>query len=687
MKISYNWIKEYIDLKQSPEEIAKLLTNSGSEVKTIEKIGDDYIMDIEITPNRSDCLSYIGIARELSALTGKTIKIPPLKIKKSKGKAPFTVDIKDKDLCPRYTARLIRDVKVGESPDWLKKKIVSMGLRPVNNVVDITNYILFELGQPMHAFNYDKIKGRSIVIRRAREGEKITSIDKIERKLEKDMLAIADKVRPIALGGVMGGLDAEVTGTTKDVLLESAYFKPTSVRRTSFKLALTSESSYRFERGVDPEMVLEASDRAALLIAEICGGKIGELVDKKGKATGGGPERKREGKKVVLRIGNLNKILNLDLKEIYIRKALNSLSLKVSSSKKGIIKVLVPSFRGDIRYEVDLIEEISRIYGYENIATTIPKIVPHPERKLLSWRAKEKVIEVLTSLGLNEAITYAMITRVSVQKFFGSAIPGIIAVKNPLSFDQEIMRPCLVPGILNVLSYNMNRGVKDLKIFEIGNVYRKNLSPKDGYSETNICIALTGLFSEGWQREKRPVTFFDLKGILEKLSFNLGLDPKKLTLNIQAPEAALRYLMMQDKTPLVLYDGKIIGNITSLSARIRDAFALKQEIFVTEIRLGALFPLVNLDKRFRDIPKYPSIKRDISLTAGKGVTFEKIKTLVKKQGGELIKRVEPFDEYNLGLSFRIEYRDREKTLTAEEVDRVHSAIRKSLVEELGVTLR
>jgi phenylalanyl-tRNA synthetase beta chain len=692
MKISYNWIKEYIDLKKSPEEIARLLTSSGSEVKIIEKIGDDNIMDIEITPNRSDCLSYIGIARELSALTGKTIKAPSLKIKKSSGKAPFTVDIKDKDLCPRYTARLIRDVKVGESPDWLKKKIVAMGLRPVNNVVDITNFVLFELGQPLHAFDYDKIEGNAVIIRRARQGEKMTSIDKIERKLEKDMLAIADREKPIALGGVMGGLDTEVTETAKNVLLESAYFKPTSVRRTSFKLALSSESSYRFERSVDPGMVLEASDRAALLIAEICGGEIGELLDKGAKP--------KKDKKVLLRIEHLNKILNLGLKETYIKKALTGLGLKASSTQKGILKVSIPSFRQDIKYEVDLIEEISRIYGYENIDTTIPKTVPHPERKLLPWRAKEKAVEVLTSLGLNEVITYAMLSRNSLKKVSDKLLKEAIAVKNYLSFDQEVMRPSLLPSILNVLSYNMNRGVKDLKIFEVGSVYRNNLSPENGYSETNICIVLTGLFSEGWQREKRPVTFFDLKGILEKLSFNLGLDPKKLTLNIQAPEAALRYLMMQqDKTPLVLYDGNTIGNITSLPARIRDAFDLKQEVFVTEIRLGALLhpsdKRINLDKKFKDIPKFPSIKRDISLVAGGEISFEKITSLVKGQGGELVERIEPFDEYtgkhiprgHHGLSFRIEYRDKKKTLTAEEVDRVHSEIRKSLVEKLGITLR
>ncbi len=671
MKISYNWLKEYIKFKESPAGIADALTQSGSEIKAIDRSGGDHVMDMEITPNRSDCLSYIGIAREVSALTGKAVKMPPLKIKEPSGKAPFTVDIKDKDLCPRYTARLITDAKVAESPGWLKKKITVMGLRPVNNVVDITNFVLFELGQPLHAFDYDRIKGGSLIIRRARRDEKMTTIDNVERRLEKDMLVIADKERPVALGGVMGGLDTEVTEATKNVLLESAYFNPTSIRRTSFKLALMSESSYRFERSVDPGTVLPASNRAALLIKDICGGKIGALIDK--------GIRPKKGQTVALRIERLNKILNLGLKEAYVKKVLTALGLKASSGRKGTVKVSVPTFRQDVNYEIDLIEEIARMHGYKNIDTTIPRVIPHHERKLLPWRVKEKVREVLTLMGLNEVITCAMLSRTNLQKVFGRDMPEAIAVKNYLSFDQEIMRTCLLPSMLTPLSHNINRGVKDLKIFEIGNVYRKDLKPADGYSTTNICIAMTGLFSSGWQREKRPVTFLDLKGILKKLCFNLGLDPKKLTIDVQSQ---------------VEYDGKAIGNMTALSARVRDAFDLRQEIFIAEINIGAL-SFINLDKRFRDIPKHPSVKRDISLIAGDNVSFEKIASLVKKQAGEFVERIEPFDEYTgkhippdrHGLAFRIEYRDRKRTLTAAEVDKMHSAIRKSLVEELGVTLR
>ena len=680
MKISYNWIKEYIDLKKSPEETAEILTKSGSEVKAVERIGDDYIMEIEITPNRSDCLSYIGIARELSASTGKAIKMPLIKIKRQKpsGKAPFTVEIKDKDLCPRYTARLIRGVRVDESPEWLKKKIISMGLRPVNNIVDITNYVLFELGQPMHAFDYDKIKGKVIVIKRAREGEKITSIDNVERPLEKDMLVIADQEWPIAIGGVMGGLNTEVTKKTRNILLESAYFDPISIRRTSFKTALMSESSYRFERGVDPGMVLGASNRAALLIEAVCGGKIAELIDKGDK-----PEKER---KVLLRIERLNKILNLNLKESYVKKILSGLQLKASSPKKGIINVSVPTFRQDLRYEIDLIEEISRIYGYDNTAMTIPRIIPNPERKSISWRAREKATEILTSLGLSEVITYGLLGRQAINRVFGDSA-GTIAIKNPLSAEQEMMRASLIPGMLNVVSYNMNRGVKDLKLFEIGSVYYRGSGSK--YQEkTNLGIALTGLFSTDWQRPKANVTFFDLKGALKTLFSGLGL--KDFTM-AEKPSSPLEKGASSD----ILYDGKCIGKAGCLSSNIQNVFDISQKVFLAEIDFDAFISFVNLERRFSDIPKYPSIKRDVSLIAGGDVSFEKISSLVKEQGGQLVEKIELFDRYagkqipedHQGLSFRIEYRDRKKTLTAEDVDKIHAAIRKSLAETLGVKLR
>ncbi|MDD5680520.1 MAG: phenylalanine--tRNA ligase subunit beta [Candidatus Omnitrophica bacterium] len=687
MKISYKWLKEYIDFKEPPEKIAEMLTASGSEVKSIDAVeGGDHLMEIEITPNRSDCLSYIGMAREVSALTGRKIKIPPMNVKArtksrdSGGTAPFTVEIKDKDLCPRYTARLIMNITVKESPEWLKKKIALMGLRPVNNVVDITNFVLFETGQPMHAFDCDKIKGQRVVIRRAGEAEKIISIDNVERTLEKNMLVIADAERPIAVAGVMGGLDTEVNFDTRNVLLESAYFTPVSIRRTSYKLALMSESSYRFERNVDPEMVLPASGRAALLIKELCGGYIAGLVDK--------GEKPAKDRTALFRIDRINKLLNLKLTEGYIEKALSRLSFDTVSRKKDLIKITIPSFRQDIKDEVDIVEEVARLYGYENMASTIPSIVPNPERRPLSWQIKEQTAETLISLGLSEVITYGLMSRASLHKAFGYDIPEAIAVKNYLSVDQEIMRPSLVPGVLGVLSRNTNRSMKDLKIFEIGNVYRKDYH----YEAMHLCIALSGIFSDDWQRQKTALTLFDLKGVLDVLFSKLGLSADKIeiTTDEQTQSSGMR-----GKGPSIFYDKKYLGYLTAPDKKTLDAFDLTEKVFVAEINLDALKQYVNLRKKFKGIPKYPSIRRDISLIAPESVAFGRITTVVGELGGKLVENIELLDRYSgkqipeghQGLSFRIEYRDRAKTLTSEEVDRVHFAIRDSLVKKLGVVLR
>jgi len=680
MKISYNWLKEYIDIKEPPEKIADMLTKSGSEVKSSDAIeGGDHIMEIEVTPNRSDCLNYIGIAREVSALTGKKVKMPVMSIGSrvqgpgSRGEAPFTVEIKDKDLCPRYTARLIRNVIVKDSPEWLKKKIVSMGLRPVNNVVDITNFVLFETGQPMHAFDYDKIKGQKIVIRRSREADKITSIDNVERKLEKETLVIADEEKPIAIAGVMGSVNTEVNFGTQNILLESAYFNPVSIRRTSYKLALISESSFRFERSVDPGMVLPASDRAALLMQKLCGGEIGELVDKGDKLP------KDLLRTVEVRIDRLNKILNLKLTEPYIKKVLVSLSLDVTPHKKGVIKVTVPTFRQDIKDEIDIAEEVARIYGYENIASTIPHIVPNPDRRPLSWQVKQKAAETLVSLGLSEVVTYGLTSKASLHKTFGYEIPEAIAVKNYMSVEQEVMRPSLMPGVLAVLSRNINRGIKDLKIFEIGSAYSKDYH----YESTHLSIALTGLLADDWQRQKSQVTLFDLKGILNTLFLKLGLSADKMEITTEG------------KGPQIFYEKKHIGYLTVLDKKTLDAFDLTDKTFTAEINLDTLARYADLKKKFKGIPKYPSVKRDISLIAPKGVTFDKITAVVSAKGGKFVERVELLDRYagkqipdgHQGLAFRIEYRDKTRTLTSEEIDKVHFAIRDSLVEKLGVALR
>ena len=680
MKTSYNWLKDYVNIKLSPEELAHKLTMAGLEVTSIEKMGDDAIMEFEITPNRPDCLSVIGIAREAATVTGKKLKTKKSKLKSQDLKIKPQVEIRDKDLCPRYTARIIEGVKVGPSPQWLVDRLEGMGLRPVNNVVDITNFCLFELGQPLHAFDYDKIKGRKIIVRRAKEGEKIVTIDGEQRVLSKDMLIIADTERAVAIGGVMGSLNSEVTDSTRNVLLESAYFNPVSVRRTSRRLGLISESSYRFERSVDPGGITPASDRAASLIAELCGGKIGPIKD-----VGKSDPKER---KISLRTSRLNAILGLEVLQSIIEKILTSLQLKVKSSAKDKLSIGVPSFRQDLKSEIDLIEEVARIYGYDRFPSTMPTttMVDHHTQGCEFERVVNNLLrETLVSFeGINEIITYGLISR--------KALEGIdvdpektVSIKNPLGLEQEIMRPTLMPGLLNTISRNLNNRQKDQKLFELGKAYFK---AKGAFKEEDrLIIGLTGMASAGWLGRKK-VNILYLKGIIEslfdKLEIDLSVDIGKI------------FPVLERRVPLKV--GSVeIGFLEEVSKKLLSAFDIKTEVFICEIEVPKITPFIKLkmEKRFSEITKYPSATRDLSIIVDKIVLSEKVASIIKSAGGDLVKKVDLFDQYSgkqipagkRGLSYSIEYQAQDRTLTDGEINRLHSEIRNAITRQLGARIR
>ncbi|MGB2705878.1 MAG: phenylalanine--tRNA ligase subunit beta, partial [Candidatus Omnitrophota bacterium] len=505
--------------KLDPAKLTNLLTMAGVNAASCKKIGGDYIFEFEITANRPDCLSIIGIAREIAALLGKKLKVPKeikgtapffKMLKEKKGAVPF-IEIKDPELCPHYTARVIKNVEVKSSPDWLKERIISVGLRPVNNIVDITNFVLFETGQPMHAFDLDKLRG-SLSVRRAKEGEQIITIDNIPRTLAEGTLVIADEGGPVAIAGVMGALKAEVGRLTKNILLESAFFNPVSVRRASRALGLTSESSYRFERRIDNDMVLRASGRASALIGAIAGGEIKTLTDL-GRKNGYSKAIKFDPEKT-------SSILGISIKKNRAVKILKSLGFSVKD-KKGFVAVTVPSFREDVKSEIDLTEEVARIHGYENIPLTLPHIVGNTKIKGFADILEEKIRRTLTRLGLDEIITYGLIKKSGIN---GLDVDDaeVIAIKNPLSIDQEIMRPTMLPGMLKVISYNLSRKVKRLSLFEVGKIYKE----KGGrYAEEPVLSAcLSGIRRENWKAGKQEFDFFDIKGIFECLFSELAIN-------------------------------------------------------------------------------------------------------------------------------------------------------------------
>lgn len=682
MKVSYNWIKDYVDVKIDPKRLADILTMAGTNTTSLEKVGGDYIFDLEITANRPDCLAVIGIAREAAALLGKPLKIPKelrrlvKPTSKSKKKTSLSVSVKDAKLCPRYTARIIRDVEVGPSPDWIRERIISAGLRPVNNIVDITNFVLLETGQPLHAFDLDRING-AISVRRARKGERIITIDNAPRVCEEGMLVIADESAPVAIAGVMGGHEAEVSDMTRTILLESAFFDPVSIRKTARSLGAGSESSYRFERKINVDMVPMASERAGALIAEISGGKIGPLIDI-GRAA-------RPAKTMDFSVDRINSILGASIDRKRAVKILKTLGFSVED-KKGSVKVTAPGFRQDVKCDADLAEEIARIYGYKNIPLTIPRIVGNTRIKDFIDIFEEKIKTTLTCLNLNEIITYSLISKSSV-KGVNVNDDETVVIKNPLSIDQEIMRPSMLPGMLKVISHNFKRYAKRLSFFEVGKVYAE----KSGiYTEEPVLsLGLAGVKREEWSSQNEDFSFFDIKGTLEKLLDTLGLSGGVLFK--KGTHAGLR----ADTNAIAEYKGKIIAHIGEVDRNVSAGFDIEKRVFYGEVYIGAILKEARLERRYIPYGRYPSVMRDISIIADEGTTSCDIMSIIKEVARGLVKEVLLIDLYKgkqipegkRALLYRVEYKSNEKTLEDSEVEKIHSEIRKTLSEKLNVSFR
>ena len=685
MRISYNWLKDYVDIKLSPEKLAELLTMAGLCVDSIHKKRDDSVLEIEITSNRPDWLSYIGVAREVGAITGAKLKLSSFVhrrsyvVKKEKNKRKtISVKVEEKKLCPRYTARIIHNVKVGESPEWLKEKLEAVGLRSVNNIVDITNFCLFETGEPMHAFDLDKLGGQSIIVRRASKGEKIRAIDGLERTLDNDMLVIADDKSPVAIAGVMGSLYAEVSAQTKNILLEAAYFDPISVRRTSRRLALSTDSSYRFERKVDIENIEGASGRAAQLISELAGGEAGEFIDI-GKTA---PVLK----KISLRLERLNKIIGVEIPPSRVNSILASLGLKVRYLSKNVLELKPPGFRCDLQNEIDMVEEVARIYGYENIPETIPPVLEAGNRLPPDVVIDRNIRGVLVNLGLSEIITYSLLSRKTLD-FARSSGGNVISIKNPLSNEQEVMRPTLIAGMLNSIRWNINRKLKDLKLFELGRAYFKEAD--NSFAEKNhLTIGVTGQLYDGWIGHPRAVTLFDLKGIIETLFARTGV--KQICV-----KEALNPVFSPASCACIEAEDDAVGIMGQIDPKVLHDFDIKEAVYAAEIDCARLIKHISLEKRFRESPKFPSVIRDISIAADKNISNAGIISLIKGTAGGILKDVELVDRYSggqipegkIGLTYRLEYQDLNRTLGDPDVQAVHSRIISALENNLGVRLR
>ncbi|MFA6078422.1 MAG: phenylalanine--tRNA ligase subunit beta [Candidatus Omnitrophota bacterium] len=677
MLISYNWLKEYVGVEQPVEELAELFTMSGLSVASITDFLSDRIIEIEVTSNRPDWLSVIGVARELSAITGEKLKVPAVKDDPARGQGSIAIEIHDKKLCPRYTARIIRNVKIGESPDWLKMRIESVGLRPVNNIVDVTNFCLFETGEPMHAFDLDKISGGKIIVRKAKKGEKIVTIDGIERTLDDTVLVIADAEKPVAVAGIMGGLNTEVNYSTKNILLEAASFDGVSIRRAARKLGISTDSSYRFERKIDEENIPYSSARAADIICGLAGGEREAMTDIRAGAA--------SKKTINLKYSHLDKVLGLQVPRAEVKRTLGSLGLGAVESADGL-SLSIPSFRSDLENEIDLVEEVSRIYGYGKIPSTIPAIAEQPTRRESTMAVEDHIRRSLTAAGAYEIMTYSLLSRRAFED--GNIEPGSIAqIRNPLSAEQEVMRPSLVAGMLGAMAWNMNRKTKDLKLFELGNVYIKEEGDKFAERKT-LAIGMTGVDRQSWADGTKACDFYVLKGALENLLGSLGIDSFSMI-----PSEDKRY--SPASRAQIEIGGETVGVIGEVGRSTASAFDIKEKVFVCEVCVDRIAKHSNLEKHFRELPKYPSVSRDISVIAGKDIKNNDIILTAKKAAGPLLKEIALIDRYagkqipegKASLTYRLEYQDPKKTLEDKEVSDVHGKVLSALEKNLGLKQR
>lgn len=626
---------------------------------------DDVVAEIDITPNRADALSHIGIARDLAAAYKKEVKYPELNFISEGDRIDelAAVEIEDRKGCPRYSATVVTGVEVKDSPEWLKEKLIAVGLRPINNVVDVTNFILYELGQPLHAFDLDKLGGQKIIVRKAGKTEKFVTLDSKERELKPDDLMICDVEKPVALAGIMGGENSEVTVETKNVLIESAYFNPSRIRKTAKRLALSTDSSYRFERGCNPEGTLFAAQRAAQLIAELGGGKIAE-----GWIDVYPEELKRV--QVELRFTRITKILGFEIPKNEVKGILTGLGFNISDENEDSMKVEVPLFRHDIEREIDLIEEVARIYGYNKLPM-IEKISIPLKEKIDQSAYRDDIRNIAISLGYNEIITNSMLNEERANEF-GKAIP----VLSPQSSEMSHLRTSLIPGLLLTISRNIKVKEGDLKLFEIGHTFEaindEINSFEDFREEEHLIFAVTGKANEDqWYEKERTCDIYDLTGDVEE--FLNGMNIKRSDKDLLELESDDHFEFKIKK----LFKKNVFAFGGKLSRELLKKFDISQDVFLFDFNLDVLKEFPKREKKYTPVLRYPKIVKDFAFVLNKSVNYAEVLKAIRTGSSNLLKNIKLFDIFEseaLGsdkksMAFELEYFDEKRTLTDEEVEK------------------
>ncbi|MBZ5596776.1 MAG: phenylalanine--tRNA ligase subunit beta [Acidobacteriia bacterium] len=677
MKISPQWLRDYVDLKVDYRTLADDLTLAGIAVEGVSGAGDGTVFEMEIGTNRPDAMNHYGVAREASAIYDLPLKAIQPRLPNVKGASGFPIEIEEPKLCPRFTGRVLRGVKIKASPPKIADRLALIDQRPINNAVDATNYTLWEMGKPTHVFDLDLLEGGKIIVRRAREGETLRTLDGIERKLTTTDLVVADARKPVGLAGVMGGFDTMITEKTRNVLIESAWWDPATIRKVSKRHGLHTDASHRFERGADYESTVLSCDRVAELILESGGGElVGEVVDVVARHVDQAP--------VELHVSEVHRILGEKLSTEEIFRILNKLGFELMPERGGEwdFTVRIPSWRLDVEREIDLIEEIARLHGYDKFANTLPAYagsvveLPHAEKG-------QKLRSSLLALGYNEAVSLSFISHEDAKQF--SPMPAI-ELANPLSEESSVMRSSMVPGMLNMLAYNLNRGGDNVRLFEAGNVFEAS-GPKS-VELKRIAMGATGsAVAPGVHQPTRPLSFFDLKGDVDNLL-------QALQHNALYYDANTAEYYHPGRSARAVMDGATVAQFGQIHPDVAGARKLRQDVFIAELFLDRLYARGLREVRYQALPRYPAVERDFSFIFADAVVFDKIYQAVAGLGLAELRSFVPVEIFRGGgvpagkysLLLRATFQSNERTLREDEVAQWSGKIIKAL-EGLGGRLR
>jgi len=679
MIISLNWLKDYIELDLSLPILIEKLNMIGLMVEDWEEKGSDVILDIETYANRPDTLGHLGVARELAAALELGIKEQKWPLTEIEQKTSDLADVRiwDDELCPRYSGMVIKGIQVGPSPEWLRKRIEAVGLKPINNVVDVTNYVLFATAHPIHAFDLAKISGRKIVIRKANAGEVLRSLEDSDISLTPEMLVIADEKKPIALAGIIGGEESSVKESTQDVFIESACFDPVSIRKTSKKTGISTDASYRFERGADISFPPQAALMAASLLTQLGGKASKGIADVY-------PKPKKE-KTVVLRHHRISDLLGLEIDEEFAERTLASLGFQAEVQQKGVWQVKIPQFRVDVEREADLIEEIARFYGYDKIPASLPplRVLELPvdqERERIN-----KFRQLLFHNGFDEVLNFSFSDPEKEARL--QTGQKAIEIRNPVSSKASLLRTTLLGGLLENIVWNKNRGAEGIHLFEIGNVYFwKNETNRE---QLTLALATTGLVGPiQWHRKSEDTDFFRIKGALESLMTYSRYEPFSFKEKDHA-------FFEQEYSLAMIFKEETVGYCGLLKKNLLDSYSLKEPVWAAELNLALLFEKQPYSFEFTPVDRFPSITRDVSFISSRSVLYQDIKEVVEKLAIPYLMEFDPHDRFSgssipngkISLSLRFVFRHPQRTLLAKEVDTLQEKIINALVTKFKFQLR